>query len=306
MTKPETILAEGQVRCRWCGQAAEATATSCPACGAPLDVRAAVTRSGWTELPPIRDMAKIQFGQSFCQIEGKYVPVADFKLAAGDGIYFAHHLLLWKDDQTQISAMSLGGAWKRMLAGMPLVMTQAAGPGRIAFSKDKPGELIALPLQPGQSVDVREHVFMIATSQVQYAWFQTGIWFCTTNGKDTETHYPLGMFMDKFSVAEAPGLLLLHGGGNVFVRELEAGQSILIKPTAFLFKDPTVRMNLHFEFPAGSSNAWGSWGASWGNRYLWLNLHGPGRVAVQSNYEPLEDPGRNLRSTEPYATRHQW
>jgi uncharacterized protein (AIM24 family) len=303
MTKPATILAEGQVRCRWCGQAAEATATGCPACGAPLDVRAAVTRSGWTELPPIRDMAKIQFGQSFCQIEGKYVPVADFKLAAGDGIYFAHHLLLWKDDQTQISAMSLGGAWKRMLAGMPLVMTQAAGPGRIAFSKDKPGELIALPLQPGQSVDVREHVFMIATSQVQYTWFQTGIWFCTRNDKDTETHYPPGMFMDKFSAAGAPGLLLLHGGGNVFVRELEAGQSILIKPTAFLFKDPTVRMNLHIEFPAGAANTWGSY---WGNRYLWLNLQGPGRVAVQSNYEPLEDPGRNLAATEPYATRHQW
>jgi hypothetical protein len=29
-------------------------------------------------------------------------------------------------------------------------------------------------------------------------------------------------------------------------------------------------------------------------------------VAVQSNYEPLEDPGRNLAATEPYATRHQW
>jgi len=265
-------------------------------------VRTAVTRSGWTELPPIRDMAKIQFGQSFCQIEGKYVPVADFNLSAGDGIYFAHHLLLWKDDRVQISAMSLGGAWKRLLAGMPLVMTQAAGPGRIAFSKDKPGEIIALPLQPGQSVDVREHVFMVATSAVQYAWFQSGIWFNTQNGKDTETHYPVGMFMDKFSATDSPGLLLLHGGGNVFVRNLEADQSILIKPTSFLFKDPSVRMNLHFEFPAGT---WSTWG-SWGNRYLWLNARGPGRVAVQSNYEPLEDPGRNLAATEPYATRHQW
>jgi hypothetical protein len=44
-----------------------------------------------------------------CQIEGKFVPVADFNLDAGDGVYFAHHLLLWKDDQAQISAMSAQG-----------------------------------------------------------------------------------------------------------------------------------------------------------------------------------------------------
>jgi uncharacterized protein (AIM24 family) len=182
--------------------------------------RAAVTDSGWTELPAIRDMAKLQFGQSFCQIEGKYVPVADFKLAAGDGVYFAHHLLLWKDDQAQISAMPLAKGWKRLFAGLPLIMTQAMGPGRIAFSKDKPGELIALPLQAGQSVDVREHVFMVATHSIAYDWFQTGIWFTTQNGKDSETHYPIGAFMDRFTAAPLPGLLLLHGAGNVFVRTL--------------------------------------------------------------------------------------
>jgi uncharacterized protein (AIM24 family) len=291
-----------QYTCRWCAHSFDAAAQNCPTCGAPVDVRAAVTDSGWTELPPIRDMAKLQFGQSFCQIEGKYVPVADFKLAAGDGIYFAHHLLLWKDDQAQISAMSLKGAWKRMFAGLPLVMTQAMGPGRIAFSKDQPGELIGLPLQAGQAVDVREHVFMVATHSVAYEWFNAGIWFQTTNGKDSETHYPIGRFMDRFCAVSAPGLLILHGAGNVFVRTLAPGQSFLIKPSSLLFKDLSVRMNLHFEHPGG---AWQSW-RTWGNRYCWLRVHGPGRVAVQSNFPPMEDPGTNLARTEPMTTRHQW
>jgi uncharacterized protein (AIM24 family) len=291
-----------QYRCPWCAHVTDASTTACPACGAPVDVRAAVTDSGWTELPAIRDMAKLQFGQSFCQIEGKYVPIADFKLAAGDGVYFAHHLLLWKDDQAQVTAMPLAKAWKRLFSGLPLIMTQATGPGRIAFSKDQPGELIALPLQSSQSVDVREHVFMVATHSITYDWFETGIWFSTNNGKDTETHYPIGMFMDRFTAGAAPGLLLLHGAGNVFVRTLSPAQAILIKPTSLLFKDPTVRMNLHFEHPGGT---WKSW-RSWGNRYLWLRLTGPGRVAVQSNYEHMEDPGNNLVRTEPMATRHQW
>jgi uncharacterized protein (AIM24 family) len=265
----------------------------------------AVTDSGWAELPAVRDMAKIQFGQSFCQIEGKYVPVADFKLAAGDGVYFTHHLLLWKDDQVQVSNMPLAKGWKRLFAGLPLIMTQAAGPGRIAFSKDAPGELIALPLDPGQSVDVREHVFMIATSMVAYDWFQTGIWFQTGSGNDSETLYPIGMFMDRFSAGQTPGLLLLHGNGNVFVRNLQPGQSIAIKPTALLFKDPTVRMHLHLEYPGAGYGTFSPWGR-WANRHVWLRLIGPGRVAVQSHFEHMEDAGRSIVQMEPMATQRQW
>ncbi|MGD0461345.1 MAG: AIM24 family protein [Tepidisphaeraceae bacterium] len=291
-------------RCRWCGHSSDAASTSCPRCGAPVDVQSASTKSGWSELPAIKDMAKIQFGQSFCQIEGKYVPVADFKLAGGDGVYFAHHLLLWKDEQVQISKMPLAGAWKRLFAGLPLIMTQASGPGRIAFSKDAPGEMIALPLDAGQSVEVREHVFLVASSQVTYDWFQTGIWFTTQSGKDSETHYPIGMFMDRFSAAgSAPGLLLLHGHGNVFVRNLQPGQQIVIKPTSLLFKDPTVVMNLHMEYPGRIQQTF--W-RSWGNRYVWLRLTGPGRVAVQSHFEPMEDNGFPIRSTPPITTSRQW
>jgi uncharacterized protein (AIM24 family) len=246
-------------------------------------------------------MAKLQFGNSFCQIEGVYVPVADMSLASGDSVYFAHHVLLWKDPQVNITTMGLKGAWKRLLSGMPLVMTQAHGPGHIAFSRDAPGEMIAMPLQPGQAVDVREHLFLVATSQITYDWFQTGVWFTTRSGNETETHYPLGMFMDRFFAPAAPGLLLLHAAGNAFVRMLQPGQAILVKPTALLFKDPTVQMQLHFEHPAGT---WSSW-RSWGNRYLWLRLYGPGRVAVQSAYSPLEDNGRNI-TQHSGATEQRW
>jgi uncharacterized protein (AIM24 family) len=288
--------------CPWCRHVCDASGSSCPACGAPVDVRKTVTRSGWSQLPGIRDMAKIQFGQSFCQVEGALVPVADFKLAAGDGVYFAHHLMLWKDDHAQVSAMSLRRGWNRLFAGLPLVMTQATGPGRIAFSKDQPGELIAIPLDRGRSMDVREHVFMLATQSVAYDWFDPGIWFRTQNGNDIDTHYPLGRFMDRFTAGATEGLLLLHGAGNVYVRDLAPGQPVLIKPTALLFKDPTVRMNLHFEYPYGT---WTSWRA-WGNRYAWLRVTGPGRIGVQSHFEPMEDRGTVLRGMEPNATQVQW
>lgn len=288
-------------RCSWCGATIEGAQTSCPQCGATLHVQAAVARSGWIQAPGRKDMAKLQFGNSVCQIEGLYVPVADMNLAAGDGVYFAHHVLLWKDPQVNITTMSLAGGWKRMFAGLPLVMTQAQGPGHIAFSRDEPGETIALPIHPGQSIDVREHLFLAATGNVGYDWFNTNVWFTTKSGDDTETHYPVGMFMDRFSASQTPGLLLLHAGGNVFVRQLADHQSILVKPTALIFKEPTVQMHLHFEHPNTGFSLWGSWS----NRYMFLRLTGPGRVAVQSVYERLEGEARNISSFS-YATERHW
>ena len=43
--------------------------------------------------------------------------------------------------------------------------------------------------------------------------------------------------MDRFVTTNTPGLLVLHGYGNVFERRLTAGESILIEPGAFLYKD---------------------------------------------------------------------
>jgi uncharacterized protein (AIM24 family) len=246
-------------------------------------------------------MAKLQFGNSSCQIEGLYVPVADMNLAAEDSVYFNHHVLLWMDPQIQITTMSMRGGWKRMFAGLPLIMTQAQGPGHIAFSKDEPGELIALPLQPGQAVDVREHMFLAATSNIEYDWFQSQVWYRVQEGNDSETYYPLGAFMDRFSSPAQPGLLLLHAGGTVLVRELAPGEAILVKPTALIFKDPSVQMQLHLEHPNAGIFSWGSWT----NRSIWLRLFGPGRVAIQSVFERVEQEGGNIVSHS-YATVQRW
>ena len=298
---PQSYVAPRSNVCSWCGAVSDGSLLSCPACGASLDVRANSTNSGWSEVPGRKDMAKLQFGSSSCQIEGVYVPVADMNLSAEDSIYFAHHVLLWKDTQIKISTMPLKGAWKRMLAGMPVIMTQAHGPGRIAFSRDAPGELIALPIQPGHSVDVREHIFLVATGQVAYDFFQTNIWFSTKSGDETETHYPLGMFMDRFTAQKTPGLVLVHGAGNVFVRTLAPQESILVKPTALLFKDSSVQMQLHMEVPKTSFSLFSLWTL----RYLWLRLVGPGRVAIQSAFEPVEDNGSAITGSSP-VTQQRW
>ena len=287
--------------CPYCRIPSDGSGGTCPHCGAPVDVRERVSDSGWAEQPPIRDMARIRFSRSTCQIIGKYVPVAEMSLHEDDWVYFSHHNLLHTDPQVRLETMRMAGGWNRMLAGMPLIMMTARGPGHIAFSADKPGETLAVPLQHNQAVDVVEHRFLVATGNVTYQWENSGIWFSTQKGDDQEYHYPLGRTMDRFWAQGGPGLMLLHAPGNTFVRDLAPGERILIQPSGLIWKDPTVRMTLHFEYPHGAY--WFS-SARMQAKSAWLSLHGPGRVAIQSVFERPEMTGQVVRCSS--ATTQVW
>ena len=301
MTTPPTT-AQSTYICRFCRQHSDPSAPTCPLCGAPVDVKDVVSRSGWQKQPPIRDMARIQFGQSYCQIEGQQVPVADFSLAGNEWIYFSHHTLLWADPSAQMQSMGMRGGWKRMRAGMPLIMVQGAGPGHIALSDNHAGEIIALPLAHGQSIWVREHRFLTATGNVTYDWEVNPIWFTTGTGDDRETHYPLGYIGDRFVAEQGPGLLLLHAPGNVFVRDLAPGETILIQPGALVYRDVGVQAHLHLEYPHGAGFSW--FRSSYSYRTVWIRLVGPGRVAVQSVFERPENSEAITSSS--FSTRQSW
>ena len=288
--------------CRYCRQPTDPNSPTCPLCGAPVDIRSSVSDSGWVEQPPIKDMARLQFGQSHIQIAGTTVPVAEFNLAPDDWLYFSHHVLLWTDTQTQLTNMPMRGAWNRRLAGMPLIMVEGRGPGHIALSDNHAGEVVALPLQHNQQIWVREHRFLTATGNIRYDWHPTGIWYTTGSGDDQETHYPMGQYGDVFSATGGPGLLLLHSPGNTFIRDLQPNQSLLVQPSALLYRDVTVRLSLHLEYPRNMGFAY--WHSRWSYRSIWARLYGPGRVAVQSVYAPPEDT--EMITSHSYATTHHW
>lgn len=298
---PPPTLAPPSARytCPYCRLEGDATGTSCTHCGAPVDIRARVSASGWESQPAIKDLAKIQFGHSTCQVSGMYVPAAELRLAPGEGVFFSHHSLLWCDEQVQLGNQPLKGAWNRKMAGMDLVMMEATGPGTLALADNHAGETIAVPLQPGRSIDVREHRFLTASLNVSYEWYSPGVWYTTRNGDETETHYPAGMYVDRFSATDTPGLLLLHGRGNVFVRDLAPGQTICVHPGSFVWKDASVALIMHLERPAS-----GGWFMGWQPATPWLRFTGPGRVAVSSAYERMERTGRIVNTSN--CTTMDW
>jgi uncharacterized protein (AIM24 family) len=257
-----------RIECQWCKAQNEPERTSCNTCGAPLDKRNLVSDSGWSEAPRLRDMTEFRFSNSTCQVEGEIVPVAELALAPGDAVFFEHHVMLWKEPAVPMAAMNTGGGMKRTLGGMPHILSVAQGPGRIAFSKDATGELVVLPLHPGMEMDVREHAFLIGTHSLNYS-------FVRIKGLTNLLHGGSGMYMDRFITQNYPGLLLLHGYGNVFQKTLQPGEKMLIEPGGFLYKDSTVAMNtVQMDIKTGMMRR---------GMYL-AEMTGPGRVGIQSMY----------------------
>lgn len=256
------------IACQWCRAQNPPGSTSCATCGAPLDARNLVSDSGWREAPRLRDMTEFRFSSSVCQVEGELVPVAEVNLGQGDMVFFEHHVLLWKDDGVPLTAMPTAGGFKRSLGGMPHIISLAHGPGRVAFSRDAPGEMVVLPLHPGMELDVREHAFLVASHSISYS-------FVRINGLANVLHGGSGMYMDRFVTADQPGLLLLHGYGNVLERMLGSGEKIMVEPGGYLYKDSTVQMQaVQQKLKTGLIRH---------SMYL-AEMTGPGRVGIQSMY----------------------
>jgi len=131
------------------------------------------------------------------------------------------------------------------------------------------GELVVLPLHPGMEIDVREHAFLLSSHHISYS-------FIRIKGLRNILFGGQGMFMDRFVTTNEPGMLMLHGYGNVFERVLKPGESILVEPGAFLYKDASVTMDV--EFQSLTTGWFGGTGMSL------ARMTGPGRVGIQSMY----------------------
>jgi uncharacterized protein (AIM24 family) len=228
----------------------------------------------------------LQSGDLSLRIEGTIVPVVDVELGKQQSVYFEHHILLWKQAQVRLGVKGLSGAAKRYFAGLEIFITEAHGPGNIAFSREAPGQIVALKLERGQSVDVREHQFLLATSNVQYQFFfQRGlanILFSRSGG----------LFIDRFHCDRNDGLLLIHGYGNVFEKTLAAGETLDVEPGAWLWKDSSVKMDTVTALQS-SGGILGTIGAMLGGISFTLNrFTGPGRLGLQSmTYHPPAPEG---------------
>jgi uncharacterized protein (AIM24 family) len=205
------------------------------------------------------------------RLEGELVPVLHMMLDGQVPVYFEHHVLLWKYPEMQIGLHPLKGSLKRRaFGGMPLLLLEAQSPGEIAFSRDAPGHIAALHIPPGDGIVVREHQFLAATGGVQYDYSRIKGF--------ANMMYGGGFFVDQFFAADHEGVVWVHGYGNVFEKQLEAGETIDIEPGGWLYRDHSVSMTQELY---GFKTGFLSGGAG---QLVFNRFTGPGKVGLQSAY----------------------
>lgn len=202
-------------------------------------------------------------------LDGELVPVLTVDVPQGESVYFEHHILLWKNPALNIAVRPMKGALKRMVAGIQIFVTEAHGPGQIAFSRDGVGHIAAIHLAAGGEIHVREHQFLAATGNVDYSYERV-------KGAANILFGGTGFFIDKFSLRSGQGILWLHGYGNILEKELGPGESIDVEPGGWLYKDPGVSMETVMQrFSTGLLA---------GANIVMNRFTGPGRIALQSMY----------------------
>jgi uncharacterized protein (AIM24 family) len=216
------------------------------------------------------------------RLEGELVPALHVALDGQVPVYFEHHVLLWKDPSMHIGLHPLKkGLKRRVLGGMPLFLTELQTPGEAAFSRDAPGHVVCLHLQPGEGVFVREHQFLAAMGNVQYDYARIKGF--------SNAFFGGGFFVDHFYAADHEGVVWVHGYGNVFEKQLGPGDAIDVEPGSWVYRDATVTMEqTAYGMKTGLLGG--------GGNIIFNRFVGPGRIGLQSMYyhPPVEQGGSGM------------
>jgi uncharacterized protein (TIGR00266 family) len=163
------------------------------------------------------------------RIVGTTMPVLEALLQPGESLISEAGELSWMTQaismttHTQMAGGGFFGAIKRVAGGGTLFMTEytAQGfPGEVAFAAKIPGHILPLEIQPGHEIMVHRHGFLCATPQIQL-----GVGFQQSLGA--------GIFGgDGFLLQKVTGLgtAWLELGGEIVVRDLQAGETLRVHP----------------------------------------------------------------------------
>jgi uncharacterized protein (AIM24 family) len=204
------------------------------------------------------------------RIEGELLPALHMALAPNAAVFFEHHVIMWKKPEVGLQLMKLRDGFKRMMAGMPILMTSASGPGEIAFSRDTVGHVFPLHLSQGSTLLVREHQFLAATANLDYS-------FELVKGVRNMFRGNQGFFVDRFTASRGDAVLWLHAYGNAFEVSLAPGEAIDVEPGSWVYREDSVRYEQKLVgFKAGLLGG--------GGQLAFNRFTGPGRVGLQSGY----------------------
>ncbi len=205
------------------------------------------------------------------QIVGSVMQALEVHLTQGESIYTESGGMAWMMGPVRMETSSRGGVLKglgRMLAGESFFMTTYTCEGpecMVVFTPEAPGAILALELQPGQSIIAQKDAFMCAETSVQMEMhFRKRLGAGLFGGE--------GFILQRLT---GPGTVFLEIPGEVRGYNLGPNHVLKVDPGHIAAFDPTVTYDI--TRLKGLKNILFS-----GESFFLATLKGPGRVWLQT------------------------
>ena len=204
------------------------------------------------------------------EISGTTMQTVSIDLAPGETIVSQTHQMAWMSDGIAMTTHTGGGFFaglKRAMSGGSLFVTEygAETPGQVAFAARFPGTIMAVPLQPGQSLICRKESFLCCERSV-------------TLEIAFQQRFGAGLFAGEGFILQrvtGPGIVFLDLSGEVVEKRLAPGERLRVHAGHIGMQEPSVATDI--AMVRGFRNV------LFGGEGLFLaTLTGPGRVWLQS------------------------
>jgi uncharacterized protein (TIGR00266 family) len=205
------------------------------------------------------------------EIRGTVMQSVEITLSEGESVFSESGGMSWMTDNIEMQTQMKGGlmgALQRAVTRESLFVTDyvcAAGQGYATFTTETPGKIIAMELEPGQSIICQRDAFMVAQSGVTLeAHMHKRLGAALFGGE--------GLFLQRLT---GPGVAFMELSGEIVEYNLEAGQGLKVDPGHVAIMDPTVDFDV--TTVRGVMNIFFA-----GEGLFLAHVTGPGRVWLQS------------------------
>jgi len=205
------------------------------------------------------------------EVKGEPFPVVVCDLEANESVKCQRGAMAWMSPNMEMKTQTggLGKMFGKALTGESMfenVYTAAGGNGMIAFTTGVPGRILAIHLNPGETIVAQKKSFLASSTTVD---METAF----TKKSGVGLLGGEGFIMQKFS---GQGDLFLEIDGSMIEYNLEAGQVMLVDTGSLACMEGTVNMDIE-SVKGGLGNK-----LVGGEGFYNTKVTGPGKVWLQT------------------------
>lgn len=163
----------------------------------------------------------------------------DIELDNGEKVVGDAGAMTWMDENIQIETEmkdGLGASLCRVLANESCCLNTFTGPGRVGFSFDLPGDMVAFAVNPDYGWILSKGAFICGSPNIKVSGRFAGCCACCLSGE--------GPFLTRVTSANGPGVFYGGGFGSITRHDIPPGQVFFVDNGLFFAANDKTKIQI--------------------------------------------------------------